>query len=99
MKSLIAIFAEQFRTKEIWKRVWELNRFKKFENFKEYKGRVSRVLTKEDVPSIIMTMIIGIALIAVLSIFFKGRNLSLAIISSIVLFRVIQTFAESIKSK
>ena len=97
MKGLLSIFVEQFRTKEIWKRVWELNRFKKFINFKEYRWRVSRVLTKEDVPSIIMIMLIGIAIIAALSVFFKDRNLSLAIISSIVLFRVLQAFADTFR--
>jgi hypothetical protein len=35
MKSLFEIFKDQIRTKEIWKRVWELNKFKQFKNIHE----------------------------------------------------------------
>jgi|GEM_PF-1722133 nicotinamide riboside transporter PnuC len=90
MKSLFEIFKDQIRTKEIWKRVWELNKFKQFKNIHESNKRFSRKITKEDVPAIIVTSIIGILAIAVLSQFFEDSSLTYAILGLMAIFYVMQ---------
>jgi fatty acid desaturase len=95
MKSLLEIFQDQIRSKEIWKRVWELNRLKRFENLDEYKKRVSRKITKEDVPAIIVSTIIVIMAIALLSQFFEGSNLTYAILGLMAIFCIVQKLIES----
>lgn len=99
MKSFFEIFQEQVRSKELWKRVWELNRLKRFENLNEYKKRVSRKITKEDAPAIIVTMIIGVLAIALLSQFFQGTNLTYAIIGLIAVFSIVQKIVETVGKK
>jgi hypothetical protein len=99
MKSLFEIFRDQLRSKELWKRVWEFSRLKRFENIEEYKKRVSRKITKDDVPAIIVTMIIGILAIAIMSQFFQGTNLSHAILGLMIVFYLIQKIVESVGKK
>jgi len=82
MKSLYEIFKEQVHSNELWRRAWEFSRFKRFNNLEEYKKRVSRKITKEDVPALIVTLIIGILVIVILSQFFEGSNLTYAISGS-----------------
>ena len=99
MKSLFIIFREQIHSKELWKRVWELNRFKQFENVKEYKKRVSRKITKEDAPAIIVSTIIVVLAIALLSQFFEGSNFTHAIFALIIVFSIVQKIVEAVVKK
>jgi len=70
--------------------VWELNKFKQFKNIHESNKRFSRKITKEDVPAIIVTSIIGILAIAVLSQFFEDSSLTYAILGLMAIFYVMQ---------
>lgn len=99
MKSFLEIVQEQIRSKELWKRVWELNRLKRFENLSEYKTRVLRKITKEDVPAIIVSMIIGVMAIALLSQVFQGTNITYAIIGLIAVFSIVQKVVEAVGKK
>jgi len=99
MKSLFEIFADQVRSKEIWKRVWELNRLKRFENCQEYKKRVSRRITKEDVPALVVTALIVIVTIGILNFFFTGPSLTHAIFGLMGVFVITQKTIEFILRK
>ena len=99
MKSLFEIFTDQIRSKEIWKRVWELNRLKRFGNYQEYKKRVSRRITKEDVPALIVTALIAIVTIGILDFFFTGQSLTHAIFALIGVFIIAQKTIEFVLSR
>ena len=94
MKHLINIFLDQFRSKEIWTRVWELNRFHTFRTGQEWKKTSLRLISKEDVPAIIVSTLIVIALIALLSILFQGRKLTYALLALICLVTIISKFVK-----
>jgi hypothetical protein len=99
MKNLFEIFTYQIRSKEIWKRVWELNRLKRFGNYQEYKKRVSRRITKEDVPALVVTALIAIVTIGVLNFFFTGPSLTHAIFGLMGVFVITQKAIEFVFSR
>ena len=99
MKSILEIFTEQVRTKEIWKGVWEFSRFKRFENWQEYKKQSSRRITKEDAPAIVITLLLCIVTIALLTFLFKGQHLTYIFFGFIVLFRIVQGLVETIQKR
>ena len=99
MKSLFEIFTSQIRSKEIWKRVWELNRLKKFENYQEYKKRVSRRITKEDAPALVVTALIAIVTIGILNFFFTGPRLTHAVFGLMGVFVIAQKTIEFVLSR
>lgn len=99
MKSLFEIFTDQIRSKEIWKRVWELNRLKRFENYQEYKKRVSRRITKEDVPAIVVSALIAIVAIGILNFFFTGPSLTRAVFGLMGVFVITQKIIEFVLSR
>ena len=98
-KSLYDIFVDQVRSQEIWKRAWDLNRLKKFENYQEYKKRVSRRITKVDVPALMVTAFILIIVISLLIFFFTGPTLTHALFGLMAAFIVAQKVIETILSK
>lgn len=99
MKSLFEIFTDQVRSKEIWKRVWDLNRLKRFENYQEYMKRVSRGITKEDVPALLITALIAIVTIGILNFFFTGPSLTRAVFGLMGVFVITQKTIEFVLSR
>ncbi len=83
MKKLIQIFLNQLRSKEIWMRMWDLNRFHRFENYGEWKKNSLRRLTIEDAPAIFVSTLLAIALIVILNLLFQGRTFRYALLGCI----------------